>query len=242
MKKLQLLLFLLPFLVNGQERKPIKGQLIYRNINVVAANVVNNSAQLNTITDGEGAFEIPVALGDEVVFSSVQYMIRIIEITPEILKKNRLIITVNEKINALEEVVVTPDNTEKFLDLKEEEFKRFDYNRDKSTALENTIVKQGQLNNGLNLINIAKLIAKAMSNKSEEEKQKIKPSEILTYVFSDEFFTNDLGLKNDQVIGFLEYIDKNLPSQKILKTGQQFQLIDYLISESQNYIDKLNAK
>jgi len=229
-------------MVIGQERKLIKGQLIYRNHNVVAANVVNNTAQLNTITDAEGAFEIPVALGDEVVFSSVQYLIRTVEITPEILKKNRLIITVNEKINALEEVVVTPENTEKFLDLKEEEFESYDYNKDKSTKLENTIVTQGQLRNGLNIINIAKLIAKAVSNKSKEEKQKLKPSEILTYVFSDEFFVNDLALKNDQVTGFLEHIDKNLPSQQLLKTGQQFQLIDYLISESQKYIDKLNEK
>ena len=242
MKKNLLLLFLLPLMVMGQERKLIKGQLIYRNHNVVAANVVNNTAQLNTITDAEGAFEIPVALGDEVVFSSVQYLIRTVEITPEILKKNRLIITVNEKINALEEVVVTPENTEKFLDLKEEEFESYDYNKDKSTKLENTIVTQGQLRNGLNIINIAKLIAKAVSNKSQEEKQKLKPSEILTYVFSDEFFVNDLALKNDQVTGFLEHIDKNLPSQQLLKTGQQFQLIDYLISESQKYIDKLNEK
>ena len=79
----------------------------------------------------------------------------------------------------------------------------------------------------MNIINIAKLIAKAVSNKSEEEKQKLKPSEILTYVFNIEFFIRDLNLKNDQVTGFLEYIDKNLPSQKLLKTGQQFQLIDY---------------
>ena len=242
MKITYILLFLLPILVMGQDRKPIKGHLIYRNRNVIAANVVNNTAQLNTITDGEGGFEIPVALGDEVVFSSVQYLIRTVEITPEILKKNRLIITVNEKINALEEVVVTPDNVEKFLDLKEEEFEGYDYNRDKSTKLENTIVTQGQLRNGLNIINIAKLIAKAVSNKTQEKKQKIKPSEILTYVFSDEFFNKDLSLKNDEVTGFLEYIDENLPSQKLLKTGQQFQLIDYLISESQNYRDKLNTR
>ena len=242
MKIIHILLFLLPILVIGQDRKPIKGHLIYRNRNVIAANVVNNTAQLNTITDGEGGFEIPVALGDEVVFSSVQYLIRTVEITPEILKKNRLIITVNEKINALEEVVVTPDNVEKFLDLKEEEFEGYDYNRDKSTKLENTIVTQGQLRNGLNIINIAKLIAKAVSNKTKEEKQKIKPSEILTYVFSDEFFHKDLRLKNDEVTGFLEYIDENLPSQKLLKTGQQFQLIDYLISESQNYRNKLNTR
>ena len=242
MKIIYFLLFLSPIIVMSQDRKPIKGRLIYRNVNVVAANVVNNTAQLNTITDGDGGFEIPVALGDEVVFSSVQYLIRTVEITPEILKKNRLIITVNEKINALEEVIVTPENTEKFLDLKEEEFKGYDYNRDKSTKLENSIITQGQLRNGLNIINIAKLIAKAVSNKSEEEKQKLKPSEILTYVFNIEFFVRDLNLKNDQVTGFLEHIDKNLPSQKLLKTGQQFQLIDYLISESHNYRAKLNAK
>jgi hypothetical protein len=242
MKKIYLLFFLIPIIVLGQQRKLIKGQLIYRNRNVVAANVINNTAQLNTITDGEGEFEIAVALGDDVVFSSVQYLIRTVKITPEILKKNRLIITVNEKINALEEVVVTPENTEKFLDLKEEEFKGYDYNRDKSTELENTIVTQGQLRNGLNIINIAKLIAKVVSKKSEEEKLKIKPSEILTYVFNDEFFINDLALRNDEVIGFLEYIDENLPSQRLHKTGQQFQLIDYLISESQIYRDKLNTK
>ena len=229
-------------MVMGQDRKPIKGRLIYRNINVVAANVVNITAQLNTITDGDGGFEIPVVLGDEVVFSSVQYLIRTVEITPEILKKNRLIITVNEKINALEEVVVTPENRDKFLDLKEEEFKGYDYNRDKSTKLENTIVNQGQLRNGLNIINVAKLIAKVISNISEEEKYKLKPSEILTYVFSNDFFVNDLALKNNQVTGFLEHIDINLPSQKLLKTGQQFQLIDYLIYESQNYRNKLNSK
>ena len=228
--------------VSGQQRVPIKGQLIYRNVNVVAANVVNNTAQLNTITDGEGTFEIPVAVGDEVVFSSVQYLIRTVKITPEILKKNRLIVSVNEKINALEEVVITPENTLKFLDLKEEEFKGFDYNRDKSTALENATMNQGQLRNGVNLINVAKLIAKAVSNKTEEEKQKLKPSEILTYVFSDEFFREDLQLKNDEVTGFLEHIDRYLPSQKLLKSGQQFQLIDYLIAESRKYRDLLNSQ
>ena len=166
-------------------------------------------------------------------------MIRTVEITPEIIQKNRLIITVNEKINALEEVVITPDDTEKFLDLKEEEFKGYDYERDKSTRLENTIVRQGQLKNGLNLINIAKLIVKAVNDKTEEEKRNLKPSEILSYVFDTEFFTGDLELKNDQIVGFLEHIDKNLPSQKLLSQSQQFQLIDYLISESKKYRNQL---
>ena len=238
--KFKLLIFFLIFQVIAfaQDRIPIKGRLIYRNVNVVAANVVNITAQINTITDGEGAFEIPVKTGDEVVFSSVQYMIRTVEITPEIIQKNRLIITVNEKINALEEVVITPDDAEKFLNLKEEEFKGFDYERDKSTRLENTIVRQGQLNNGLNLINVAKLIAKIVNNKTEEEKRNLKPSEVLSYVFDISFFKSDLELRDDQIVGFLEHIDDNLPSQKLLNQSQQFQLIDYLIMQSKKYRSK----
>ena len=222
----------------AQDRIPIKGKLIYRNVNVVAANVVNINAQINTITDGEGEFEIPVKVGDEIIFSSVQYMIRTVKINPDIIQKNRLIITVNEKINALEEVIITPDDTEKFLDLKEEEFKGYDYLRDKSTRLENTIVRQGQLNNGINVINILKLINKVINSKTEEEKRSLKPSEVLKYVFEIDFFKRDLELTDDQIIGFLEYIDDNLPSQKLLSQSKQFQLIDYLILESKKYRNK----
>ena len=222
----------------AQDRIPIKGKLIYRNVNVVAANVVNINAQINTITDGEGEFEIPVKVGDEIIFSSVQYMIRTVKINPDIIQKNRLIITVNEKINALEEVIITPDDTEKFLDLKEEEFKGYDYIRDKSTRLENTIVRQGQLNNGINVINILKLITKIINSKTEEEKRSLKPSEVLKYVFEIDFFKRDLELTDDQIIGFLEYIDDNLPSQKLLSQSKQFQLIDYLILESKKYRNK----
>ena len=222
----------------AQDRIPIKGKLIYRNVNVVAANVVNINAQINTITDGEGEFEIPVKVGDEIIFSSVQYMIRTVKINPDIIQKNRLVITVNEKINALEEVIITPDDTEKFLDLKEEEFKGYDYLRDKSTRLENTIVRQGQLNNGINVINILKLITKIINSKTEEEKKNLKPSEVLKYVFEIDFFKRDLELTDDQIIGFLEYIDDNLPSQKLLNQSEQFQLIDYLILESKKYRNK----
>ena len=91
----------------GQERRPIKGRLFYKNTSVFAANVVNNTAQINTITDSEGAFEIEVAEGDEIIFSSVQYQIRAVTITPEILAKNRLVVNVVENITELKEVVFT---------------------------------------------------------------------------------------------------------------------------------------
>ena len=222
-------------LLLSQERRPIKGILLYKNTVVVAANVVNNTAQTNTITDSEGEFEIEVAEGDEILFSSVQYQIRAVKITPEILAKNRLVVSVNENINELREVVVTTEDVEKFLDLKEEEFKGFDYEQDKSTRVNNTLTDDRLLTQGIDFVNIAKLILKTINSKPEEERMQLKPSEVLPQVFDSSFFENDLQLPTDQVVGFLEYIDTQMKTSALLQQSMQFQLIDFLINKREAY-------
>ena len=219
----------------SQERQLIKGKLLYKNTEVVAANVVNNTAQTNTITNSDGEFEIKVAEGDEIIFSSVQYLIRSVKITQEILTKNRLVVSVNENITELKEVVVTTEDKDRFLDLLEEEFKGFDYDQDKSTRINNKLTDDRLITNGIDFVNIAKLISKALSSKSKEEQMKMKPSEVLPLVFQTSFFENDLSLRKDQVVGFLEYIDAQMKTSELLKQSKQFQLIDYLINKSKMY-------
>jgi hypothetical protein len=226
--------------VQAQVRTPIKGKLLYKNTIVVAANVVNNTAQTTTITDDEGEFEIEVAEGDEIVFSSVQYRIRSVTITPEILQKNRLVVSVNENITELREVVVTSEDIDKFLDLKEEEFKGFDYEMDKSTRVVNRLTDDRLVNNGIDFVNIAKLIAKVISGKTEEEQLRLKPSEILPKVFDDVFFIQDLQLQQEEVMDFLVFVDSQMKTGALLKQSQQFQLIDYLITKSQEYRNTQN--
>ena len=241
MKQLLLFIFFIhsSFAAICQDRRPLKGQLLYKNTKVVAANVVNNTAQTNTITDSEGAFEIDVLLGDEIIFSSVQYRIRSVKITEDILSKNRLVVSVNENINELKEVVVTTDDVEKFLDLKEEEFKGFDYEKDKSSKLVNKAYNDRQLSDGIDFVNIAKLLARALGNKSSDEQIRMKPSEILPLVFEDDFFAVDLGLDKSQVISFLEFIDDRMKTGELLKKDKEFQLIDFLINESKEFKNDL---
>ena len=64
----------------SQEGELIQGKVIYRNINVPAANVINNTSQISTITNDQGEFEIFAKEGDEIIFSSVQYIIRTVRI------------------------------------------------------------------------------------------------------------------------------------------------------------------
>ena len=52
------LLLLASYTLFAQERILIPGKLLYKNTDLVAANVINNTAQIATITDASGEFEI----------------------------------------------------------------------------------------------------------------------------------------------------------------------------------------
>ena len=234
--KIRILFLLLLFQFGyGQDRQLIQGKVIYRNINVVAANVINNTSQSTTITDDLGEFQIYAKEGDEIIFSSVQYIIRTVLITDEIIKNKRLTIQINERIRELDEVVITPDNTEKFLDLKEEEFKGFDYVADKSTKIENPLTETRQLKYGVDFVNIFKLLKTIVDSKSEEEKQNMIASEVIPYLFEDDFFTESLLLASSQINDFLNYIDTRPNAVNVLLEKNQFLLIDFLLNESVRY-------
>ena len=234
--KIKILFLLLLFQFGyGQDRQLIQGKVIYRNINVVAANVINNTSQSTTITDDLGEFQIYAKEGDEIIFSSVQYIIRTVLITNEIIKNKRLTIQINERIRELDEVVITPDNTEKFLDLKEEEFKGFDYVADKSTKIENPLTETRQLKYGIDFVNVFKLLKTIVDSKSEEEKQNMIASEVIPYLFEDDFFTESLLLASSQINDFLNYIDTRPNAVDVLLEKNQFLLIDFLLNESVRY-------
>ena len=220
----------------------IKGKVLYKNVNVGSANVINNTSQQATTTNDDGEFEILVKLDDKLIFSSVQYQIRELNITKEILQRNRIVIDVNEKVNELEEVVVTPENQEKFLDLKEEEFKRFDYTFDKSSRVNNVINEQGKLVDGINFVNLYRLIRNSIKKDSNENESnyKYKPSDLLRELYDDVFFTKNLLIPNDKINEFLLYCDDNFPDRILLKKDNEFELIEFLVKQSKKFVKNLS--
>jgi len=214
----------------------IRGKVLYRDSNVISANVINNTSQEATITNKDGEFEIKVKLNDRLLFSSVQYQIRSLVINKDILQKSRIVIDVNEKVTQLDEVVVGPENTEKFLDLKEEEFKKIDYSFDKSTKIENQILQSGRFNNGINFINLYKAIAKSSSNEDKDLiKLSYKPSNLLREVYDDSFFILNLGIPKENISEFLFFCDEKFPSKFLFKKSNEFQLIDFLVKQSERF-------
>ncbi|SDR05895.1 carboxypeptidase-like regulatory domain-containing protein [Flagellimonas zhangzhouensis] len=244
MKNTFLILFAL--LVSGwslaqDSRRMLRGKVMYMSSNVPNENVINSTSGEATITDDNGEFIIAVQEGDQLVFTAVNYQLEIVKITPEILTNNRLVVEVNEKVRELDEVVVTPDNQERFLQVQNEEFKEFTYDIDRGTEVENVAESRTVrgMQDGLNFVNIFKALFQSNTKADGQERPPLKVSEVLRHVYDDEFFVADLRLPQDKIDAFLLYCDDKIPSQTILRKENEFQLIDFLVTQSKEYLATL---
>ena len=88
----------------------MQGKIININSEVEGIYILNKTTNTSTITNQKGDFEINVMFNDTLVFSALQYEIKFVVITEEVLKNKYLEVTLDEKINELAPVTVTPYN------------------------------------------------------------------------------------------------------------------------------------
>ncbi|MEJ1223841.1 carboxypeptidase-like regulatory domain-containing protein [Sediminicola sp. 1XM1-17] len=249
MKNLMIFAFLLLGfgITNAQDdgRTLLRGKVLYRSSNVPNENVINTTSEYATITNDDGEFAIRVKAGDELVFTAVNYQILQVKVTQEMIDNNRLVVEVNEKVTELDEVIVSPENQEKFLQLQNDRLqKQYDYEIDRSTEVENIALSQQDrgMQYGLNFVNIFKALFKSNEKGEVESKAPIKLSDVMRQVYDDRFFVEDLNLPQDKIDSFLVYCDDKIPTQALLKKDNEFQLIDFLVTYSKLYLKELDTE
>ena len=119
--------------------------------------------------------------------------------------------------------------------MKQEQFKGFDYLADKSTRIENILTDNRQFVDGLNFVNIFRLLSTLVDSKSEEEKLSILPSEALPLILEENFFTEILELETFEINDFLSQLDLDQEIKELIIKKNQFILIDYLLNKSDTY-------
>ncbi len=248
MRKILLLIPALLFMLLGysqtDDRRPLRGQVLYRSVPVPNENVINTTAERATITNDNGEFLIYVKEGDELVFTAVNYQIEILKVTAEILKRNRLVVEVNEKVTELDEVTVSPENQKKFLQLQNEEFKEYVYETDATSEFRNIAQDQAgvEMRDGLNFVNLFKALFLSGDKDSGLEREPLKVSEVLRQVYDDDFFVRDLQLPQDKIDAFLLYCDSRLPAQSLLRKDNEFELIEFLVNQSKEFRKGLDVE
>lgn len=219
----------------SQQRELLRGTVLYMNMPVANENVINNSAGEGTITNEQGEFEIPVKEGDELFFLALNYQMKRVVIDADILKKGRLVVEVNEKVMELDQVTVSPEDQKEFIRLRNEDFKGYDYETDETSEVINIAqdpTVRG-MQNGLNFVNLFKLLAGTLKKSDESESPGIKLSEALRQVYDDSFFVKDLGIPKESIEDFLVFCDERMPSRTLLQKSNEFELIDFLVNQSE---------
>ena len=101
--------FLIAFLCIAYQSfaQNFEGKIVADSISFTQVNIVNLTQKLGTVNSVNGEFRIDAEIGDEVMFSSVQYEPYQITITKEILQKKNNTIFLFNLVNELDEINIS---------------------------------------------------------------------------------------------------------------------------------------
>ncbi len=240
----QLLFYFLLFctLSYAQEKKKlISGKVFYNEDVISDVHIVNKNSNQGTSSNDFGLFEIPVAIGDTLLFSHINLSEKEIAITTGILNKELLKIHLEGKTYQLEEITLEKPKSIFYID---PEIMPPPTVNAKTLNLPyaNTIAKKDYdvvkfrsggivgLDNLFNALN--------GNNKRRKELQKISYEDtILSKIrkhFTDDFFITDLNIKPENINPFLNYCYKKNIIYHYNKE-ELIKLTRILIHESRTY-------
>lgn len=98
------------------------------------------------------------------------------------------------------------------------------------------------MRDGINFVNIFKALVNTKKDQPDEDQKPLKVSEVLRLVYDDEFFVLDLKIPQDQIDAFLIYCDEKIPPRSLLKKDNEFELIEFLVVQSNIFLKQMNAK
>ncbi|MCB0443185.1 MAG: carboxypeptidase-like regulatory domain-containing protein [Flavobacterium sp.] len=260
MKKNKLLLLLTLLLAQISlaqlgSREIIKGQIISEATAIDNVTVFNVSSNKGAVTDKLGFFTMYARPSDTLVFSSVIFKSKKLVLTDNDFKVIVLKIKLEEFVNELDEVVVTPSTLTGDLEKDAKNIKVIDkqsvfnsgeianmqLERDfQSTQFNSAMPSDLSIPYGMDFIKIGKMVGKLFGKEKSKEKPVVFISdknfqEAVKDKFTYHFFTETLALKHDEIGLFLNYCDSDSNVRKLLATNKEIDLIDFLISKSKEY-------
>ncbi|MDQ5928636.1 MAG: carboxypeptidase-like regulatory protein [Bacteroidota bacterium] len=210
--------------------KEIEGQILGDSTLIGQVNVINNTTQFATISDGNGKFSIVLKEGDVLVFSSVNLEPVKRRITAKDLASNSLLIKMTSKNIELKEVIVNEN-----AHITAENLGIIPKGRKKYTPAERKLATAGDfkpvallglLGGSLDIDPIINKIngrTKKLKANVEVEKKEYN-IEQLGYLFEEGYYIDYLKIPEEYVRGFKFYIVENEYAATLLKEKNKSKL------------------
>lgn len=227
--------------------KNLDGRVYSTDGDVAATHVLNLTTQRATITDENGFFTIIVHLNDTLEFSAVQYQKKIIVVNTSILESKFISIGLDDVVNELDEVTVTPYNLSGDIqkDLKTLELDPVvtastlglpnAYIRIPTKAERELLVATASPVMSFDpLINAITGRTKMLKDRVARNKLYDRTKRVREF-FADSIYQQELGIPYEKIDDFMYFCEVDNTFQQIVDTHDQIQLWEYLRQKSIRY-------
>ncbi|MGC6430776.1 MAG: hypothetical protein ACON5F_07025 [Jejuia sp.] len=228
---------LLPFSLISQN---INGKVYDNESTVKGIKVFNVSQKIKTYTDEEGNFIISAKVSDTLFFESLFHEPKYIQLK-KINFEDVTVFELKKTLNALGEVLISNEDTERFNPLEYIEIAENAMARDlkRNTHL---YIPQSSYSNGMNFIAIAKLIGSLFKRKN-----KPKPVEYVKFKDLDSLFKNDklftlsllhkdLNIPEEYANLFLDYCENKNLNKTMITEENKVVLLDSMVNFSKEFL------
>ena len=249
MEKTLLLVFLIfSITTTAQENTVLKGQILADSLEGSSINIVNLTQETGTTNNSQGQFEIMVAGGDTLLFSSVQYEIREIVISKEILTTGYLEVSLDVSMNELEEVNISNTSLSGNLTTDVSNIETFDQaavgfalpSVPRPTSVERKIYTASSTSFDLilNMLNgRLKMLKKAAENIEYESL-----IDLGVEIFPTEFYLDYLRIPEDKIRLFVYYCGEDTRFKKLLIKKEALSLIEFYTEKATAFREMHNIK
>ncbi|GGE96944.1 carboxypeptidase-like regulatory domain-containing protein [Flavobacterium limi] len=210
--------------------KEIKGQIFEESSFVEGVNIINNTTQVTTVSDANGAFSVVVKEGDVLVFSSVNLEPVRYRVVAEDLVSDLLRIKMATKKNELKEVVINENaniTAENLGIIPKDQKKYTPAERKLATAGDfKPVHLLGLLGGSVEIDPVINKIngrTKKLKINLEIEKKEYYIEE-LGYLFEEEYYIDYLKIPSEHIRGFKFYLVENQQVKMLLKEKDKAKL------------------
>ncbi len=269
MKKVLLYLVLLSpvFLLTAQNvnRVEVSGKIVVNSDDLEGITVYNTSSKKGTLTDEKGLFKIKVALNDIVEFRALQFQGFTVTIDKNIIITKSMTVFLVENINKLDEIIILPYDLTGNLLVDIESVKTFNPDLDaiyfglanmndyefpddyKSKVV--NVATPGTGNNipyGLNVIGIVDLFLRPIFNSKKNKDLEVMGAEdshdLFNKLYSSKFLIENFNIPADKVEAFIIYVEDEGIDYSLLKSGKEFQFLEFISVKSKAFLAKNGGK
>lgn len=220
----------------SQTTKLIHGKVSYQGSYQQNVDVINYNTRKMTQTNTLGQFEIEAKVDDVLVFMSDHFADQKYTVTAEDFDKGSIFIKLSEKPIPLKEVEILQVKAIKLESLSYNDLKMAKIEK-QSNAPKVQGVYTGEIENGVDFIQIGKMIGKLFKgNKPKEAKQEVIPFSLYAKAnFNESFFSKTLKVKPEDTGRFLEYCEADPKSKLIMQSNDELTILEFLLAKKAEF-------